>query len=158
MPVEATTRVDVKDTIKALRRLEPEAAKQFVKDIKGVVAPMVADAKSKYPDLPISGMARSWSQGAAQKFPWDVAKVRRAVKVKTSTRKNRASVVYVSQGSAPGAIFEVVKDSPTPLGRSIRRHNPTVLWPAYDRHSAEIQRGVLGIITDAEKTVQGMMP
>jgi hypothetical protein len=148
--------VGVKDTIKALRQLDPELKKQFNRDIKRVVAPLVASAKSAYPQLPLSGMSRSWSQGGSQKFPWEVGKVRSGVKVKTSTRRNANSVVYISQGNVAGAIFEVVGTG-TNLGRNIRARSSKVLWPTYDRYAGAIEQGVGDIVRDAEKAVQGMV-
>lgn len=155
MPVDVTTRVDVKDTIKALRRLEPEAAKEFIRSAKGAVAPMMADAKSQYPEMPLSGMARQW----AGRFPWQAAAVRRGVKVKTSTRKNKASVVYVTQASPAGAIFEVAgtKNPSSVFATNLRARSGRVLWPAYDRHAEQIQTDIKALIVDAEKTVQELV-
>lgn len=153
MPGSASIEVvGVKDTIKALRQLDPELRKQFNRDIKGVVAPMVAAAKAGYPVLPMSGMARQW----AGRLPWDAGKVRQGVKVKTSTRRNANSVVYVTQGTAAGAIFEVVTQGNT-FGRNLRARNPRVLWPTYDRYAGKIEAGVGDIVRDAEKAVQGMV-
>ena len=155
MPVDATTRVDIKDTIRDLRRLEPEAAKEFIRGAKNAVAPMIADAKGSYPELPLSGMAREWKG----KFPWQAAAVRRGVKVKTSTRKNKASVVYVTQGTAAGAIFEVAgtKNAASIFARNLRQRSGRVLWPAYDRHAAQIQADIKLLIIEAEKTIQGLV-
>lgn len=153
MPGSASIEVvGVKDTIKALRQLDPELRKQFNRDIKKVMAPMVASAKAGYPVLPLSGMARNWSG----KFPWDYGKVKQGVKVKTSTRRNANSVVYVTQGTAAGAIFEVATQG-NAFGRNLRGRNQRVLWPTYDRHAASIEAGVGGIVRDAEKAVQGMV-
>jgi len=155
MPVETTTRVDVKDTIRALRRLDSEAAKEFMRGAKGAVAPMVSDAKSGYPNMPLSGMARQWSG----KFPWVSSAVRRGVKVKTTTRKNKASVIYITQASPAGAIFEVAgtRNSGGSFARNLRGRNPRVLWPTYDRHAGQIQADILDLIKNAEKTVQGLV-
>ena len=155
MPVDVTTRVDVKDTIKALRRLEPESAKEFIRGAKGAVAPMMADAKGQYPEMPLSGMARQWSG----KFPWQASVVRRGVKVKTSTRKNKSSVVYVTQATPAGAIFEVAgtKNANSNFARNLRARSGRVLWPAYDRHAGEIQTAIEALIIEAEKTVQELM-
>ena len=153
MPATITAEVvGVKETIKALRRIDPEIRKQFNRDIKAVVAPLVADAKSKYPTIPLSGMARAWGNV----FPWQVSRVRSSVKVKTSTRRGASSVVYVSQGSPAGVVFETVTAG-NDLGRNIRARSPKVLWPAADRHAGEIQAGVAQIVRDAEKVVAGMV-
>jgi len=142
--------VGVKDTLRALRELDPEYKRQFTKDIKGVVAPMVSAAKGSYPSLPISGMARQWSG----RLPWSLGAVRSGVKVKSSTRRNASSVVYITQANAAGAIFEVV-DNGTQFGAAIRSRNAKILWPTYDRYAGQIEAGVAGIVRDAEKLVQG---
>lgn len=154
MPATITAEaVGVKDTIKALRRVDPEYRKQFTRDIKRVVAPLVSEAKSLYPEMPLSGMARAWGNV----FPWQVSRVRSSVKVKTSTRRGASSVVYVSQGSPAGVVFETVTTGNN-LGRNIRARSDRVLWPTADRHAGEIAVGVERIVRDAEKVVQGMMP
>jgi len=146
--------IGVKATLTALRNLDPELRKEFTRQIKSVVAPMVNDAKSAYPVMPISGMARAWSQGGVAKFPWDHAKARQGVKVKTSTRKNKNSVVYVTQANPAGAIFELASAGNS-LGAGIRSRNSRVRWPTYDRHAAGIEAGVKKLVADAERTVQG---
>lgn len=152
MSVGATVSVDAKDTIKALRRLDKEAAKEFRDGIKGVVAPMVADAKSAYPSMPLSGMSRAW----AGKFPWAQSAVQRGVKVKTSTRRGASSVVYVTQATPAGAIYELAGTGNT-FGRNLRARNPKVLWPAYDRHAAQIQSGIGDLMHRAEQTVNELV-
>lgn len=145
--------VGVKETIKALRQVDPEYRKQFTRDIKSVVAPLVSEAKSLYPAMPLSGMARAWGNV----FPWQVSRVRSSVKVKTSTRRGARSVVYVSQGSPAGVVFETVTTGNN-LGRNIRARSDRVLWPTADRHAGQIAAGVEQIVRDAEKVVQGMLP
>ena len=157
MPVNSSVEVvGVKEVIKALRSIDPELKKEFVRQAKAAVAPMVASARGGYPAMPLSGMRRNWQQGGSQKFPWDVGKVRSGVKVKTSTRRDKNSVVYVSQGTPAGAIFEVASTG-NRFGANLRSMNSRVLWPAYDRHAAAINRGIEQLVRDAEKTVQGMV-
>ena len=148
--------VGVKDTVKALRKLDPEFRKEFNRGIKEVVAPTIAAAKSAYPPMPLSGMQRAWIQGAAQKLPWDAAKVRQGVKVKVSTRRYSNSVVYITQANPAGAIFEVAGEG-NRFGANLRARNSKVLWPAYDRHAAQIAEGVDKLVRNAERTVEGMM-
>jgi len=157
MPVQSNIEVvGVKDTLKELRRLDPELRKEFTRQIKSVVAPMVMNARAAYPTLPISGMARAWSQEGATKFPWNAQKARSGVKVKTSTRKNQNAVVYVTQANPAAAIYELATAGNS-LGRGIRSRNPRVLWPAYDKQAAQILAGVRQIVTDAERTIGGRM-
>ena len=157
MPVYSRIEVaGVREVVKALRSVDPELKKQFVKDAKGVVAPMVAEAKSLYPALPLSGMARSWTPKAFSIFPWQQSKVRSGVKVKTSTRRDKNSVVYVSQGEPAGVVFEAVSNNKR-LGANLRARSDRVLWPTADRHLPQINQGIEKIVREAEKVVQGMV-
>jgi len=158
MPVDSKIEVvGVKETIKALRKLDPEHRKEFNRGVKSVVAPMVAAAKSAYPTKPLSGMGRNWTQGASQKFPYEVGKVRSGVKVKVSTRRDTNNVVYISQGTAAGAIFEVAgsKTPGAPFNANLRARNSRVLWPTFDRYQPAIIQGIDDLVRKAEKTVQG---
>jgi hypothetical protein len=102
-------------------------------------------------------MRRAWTPKAFIIFPWQVAKVRSGVKVKTSTRRDKNSVLYVSQGTPAAVLFETVSQS-KPLGSNIRARSPKVLWPTADKHAPRITRGIEEIVREAEKKVQGMMP
>lgn len=157
MPAGVTTEiVGVKDTIKALRQVDPEFRKEFNRAAKDVVAPMVAEAKSLYPQLPLSGMARPWTPKTFSIFPWQVSKVRSGVKVKTSTRRNKNSVLYVSQANPAGILFESVSQNKV-LGANIRARSPRVLWPTADKYAPQINEGIASLVKEAEKTVQGMV-
>jgi hypothetical protein len=157
MPASARVEVvGVKDTIKALRQVDPECRKEFNRGIKDVVAPMVATAKGAYPAMPLSGMQRAWVQGGSQKLPWEASKVRSGVKVKTSTRRNANSVVYITQANPAGAIFEIAGEG-NRFGAALRSRNGKVLWPTYDRYATQIAEGVDKLVREAERTVQGMV-
>ena len=76
MPVSTHMEIaGIQDTLRALREVDPELQKEFRRNIAVVVAPMIADAKSKYQAMPLSGMARKWSQDGREKFPWHVSQV-----------------------------------------------------------------------------------
>jgi hypothetical protein len=146
----------VKETIKALRRVDPEFKREFNRAAKNIVKPMVAEAKALYPALPLSGMARSWTPKALSIFPWQQSQVRVGVKIKTSTRRNKNSVLYVSQGEPAGVLFETVSQN-KPLGANIRGRFDRVLWPVAERHLPQITQGIEEIVREAEKVVQGMV-
>jgi hypothetical protein len=61
MSVKVTSNVaGAKDALKTLRKLDPEARKQFLKDARQIAAPIVNQAKSAYPDKILSGMKYPW--------------------------------------------------------------------------------------------------
>lgn len=157
MPATIQTEVvGIKETIKALREIDPQFRKDFNKGARAVVAPMAAEAKARYPSLPLSGMARAWTPRQFSIFPWQQSKVRSSVKVKTSTRRNKNSVVYVSQGEPSAVLFETVSNG-NQLGSNIRARSDRVLWPAADRHLPAIQKGVALLVKETERKVQGMV-
>ncbi len=154
MPAAAGVQViGVEETVKELRKVNPEYRKEFNRAIKTVLAPMVAAAKSGYPDLPLSGMARSWNDGR-QLLPWSAARARKGVKVKTRTSRGTKSVVRVQQMDPAAAIFEVAGTG-NRFGSNLRARNSRVLWPAYDRFAYQINAGVIAIVRKAEAQVQG---
>ena len=147
-------RVDVKETIKALRRLDPEAAKEFRKGIRDVLKPVMQDIKTGYPQLPLSGFRYSWTPRNTALLPWDLGMARKGVKLKISTRRDRNSVVYISQGYPAAIIFEAIKPSNVPMGANLRAKEPRNMWPAVDRHAAAINSGVADLVKNAEETVE----
>ena len=157
MPATVKTEiVGVKDTIKALRRIDPELRKQFNRDMKSVLAGTVAEIKAGYPNALMSGTVRDWTpnlERGYQIFPWNAAKVRRGVTVKTSTRKNKNSVVYISHSGPGGILFETVSLN-NELGRNIRTIAPRSMWPTVDRNQGEILDGVQKIVVRVGDLVQ----
>ena len=142
--------------IKALKNIDPEYRKQFNRDAKNIVAPLIADAKSGYPQMPLSGMKYKWTDKRGRTLlPWTVNKVRAGVKFKTSTRRNKSAVLYVTQSDPAGAIFEVAgKANPgTNFNSNLRDRAPRVLWPTAEKHLPEVQRGLSDLVRGVIKRV-----
>lgn len=139
-----------KEAIVALRKIDPEYRKDFNREAKNIAAPLVNDAKSLYPDLPLSGMAKMWTNNERELFPWTLSKVRSGVKIKTSTRKNASSVIYITQSNPAGAIFEVAgKANPgKTFNRNLRAKKGFILWPTADKHLPDVQRGIVKLVGD----------
>ena len=149
--------IGVKETVKALRQVDPEIRKQFNRDIKAVLQPALSKIKSSYPAMPLSGMSRFWATNSGYEiFPWNVSKVKRGVTVKTSTRRNKNSVVYISQANPAGVLFETVTLG-NELGRNIRTVSPRIMWPVIDEMQPQITEGVGEIVLHAQQVVQGLM-
>jgi signal transduction histidine kinase len=83
-------------------------------------------------------------------------KVKTGVKVKTSTRRDKNAVLYVSQGTPSAVVFETVSNN-KPLGINIRARHDRVLWPLAEKHAPRINRGIEHLVREAEKTVQGLV-
>lgn len=144
-------------TIKSLGKLDPIYRKEFLAEVTAAAQGAINDARSKYPATVLSGMARRWtptakggySSAGGKAFPWDAGKVGKGVKVKADTRRNKASVVYITQSTNAGRQFELAKADRGILGPKIRARAGRVLWPAVDRHMDEINAGVKTAVAKA---------
>ena len=144
-----------KEAIVSLRKIDPEYRKDFNREAKNIAAPLVADAKNLYPEMPLSGMAKLWTKDGRELLPWSVSKVRTGVKLKTSTRKNASSVIYITQANPAGAIFEVAgKANPgKTFNKNLRAKKGFILWPTADKHLPDVQRGLIKLVEDVMEKV-----
>ena len=149
-PTIATDVRGVKQTLTALKKLGPEYEKQFLTQVTDAVEPVISQARSAYPEMPLSGMSQAWtpkarggySSAGKKALPWKLASVQRGIKVKPDRRKNKKAVVYITQTSPAGLQFELAKADHGRLGPQIRSRHGRVLWPAVDRNMAHINAGV----------------
>ena len=157
MSVTAKTEiVGAKDAVKALRKLDPELRKQFNRDAKAIVAPIVEDGRSAYPQQLLSGMERNWTQRGNKKFPYDPKKARSGVKHKVDTRRDAVSVIKVVQTDPAATIIEFAGKNPNPLGTALNRFGRVArfLWPAADRNLPKVQAEMERTVKDAMRTVR----
>ncbi len=154
MPASLTIeRVDIKETIKALRRIDPEAAKEFRAGIREVLKPVVQEIKMGYPPSPLSGWRHNWTPHAYAMLPWDLALARKSVKLKVSARRDSNNVVYISQSYAAAKMYETVSTS-TVMGGRVRAKASRNMWPTVDRNTARITDGIFELVRKAEATVE----
>ena len=109
MSVSTTiTVVGVKDTINALKKIDPQLQKDFRAQAKDIAAPAIAAAQAMYTQVPLSGMQYNWSQqGRTRKnFPFSVAKAKKGVQLRIDTRRNAVGVILIEQKDPAAAIFE----------------------------------------------------
>ena len=142
--------------IKALKSIDPEYRKEFNRQAKDIVSPLITEAKAGYPQMPLSGMKYKWTDKRGRTLlPWTVSKIRSGVKFKTSTRRNKSAVLYVTQSDPAGAIFEVAgKANPgTRFNSNLRNREPRVLWPTAEKHLPQVERGLSDLVRDVIKRV-----
>ena len=142
--------------IKALKSIDPEYRKEFNRQAKDIVSPLITEAKAGYPQMPLSGMKYKWTDKRGRTLlPWTVSKIRSGVKFKTSTRRNKSAVLYVTQGEPTGAIFEVagLANPGTNFNNNLRSKNSRVLWPATEKHLVQIERGLSDLVRDVMRKV-----
>ena len=107
MSATATVQVvGVKDTINALKKIDPQLQKDFRAQATAIATPAINAAKDVYNQVPLSGMAYKWSSKGRQLFPFTVSKAKSGVKLRIDTRRNAVGVILIEQKDPATAIFE----------------------------------------------------
>ena len=172
-----------KDTMKALRSMAPDIAKQFDREIRDTIKPLQASARAKVPARPMRNWDASgpgaWSVLADRKDNstasgkgWDAAYVRRKMTIKASGRGRRKRGVTVgyrlTNESAAGAIYELAgsgSSGTTPQSRAFiantyKGGRPSrLIWQAWDEMGGEqtITPKVVEIMDRASATAQALI-
>lgn len=143
----------IKDTLRDLKTLDPATRRQFAKDARQIAAPIVNDAKSRYPDMPLSGMKYRWMQRGRELFPWDPRKARSGVTVRIDAGRRRNGVVTIIQKDPAASIIEFAANArlgKPQLGRALSSlawgEPARVMWPAADDHIKDVQREMVQAI------------
>lgn len=157
----ATARVEIvgaKEAIKALGKIDKDLRKQFNADAKQIAQPLVSLAGSRYPETPLSGMARKWTQNGKQLFPYTKAKAVKGLKVKFSTRRNDANVIYVTQSDPGAVVLETAgRGKSTMLSENLRAKTNRILWPAAEQVLPVIQAEIRALVLRVIATVNQEM-
>ena len=152
----------VKEAVKELRKIDPELRKQFNKDAKAVVRPVIDAAKSNYPAQFLSGMSRPWTQNGAVKFPYVQTKARAGVKLKVDTRGKAVSVISVLQNNPAAAIIDMAgkKGGGSPRGEVFIKNLTNkfgtasrIMWPSFESHQTEVTYEMIQLINEVMKRV-----
>lgn len=145
----------VKETIRELKEVGPDIQKQFRRDVKVIVQPIIDQAKTDYGSQdPPSGTARNWQQNGRQKFPLSASKSKSGMKPSIKTGKRNSSTILVIQRNPGAAIFEFANTGS--LGEAFRGkngHPARVVWPAAEK---QLPR-VIGEMTELVKKVEVMV-
>ncbi len=162
-----------KDTIKALRSISPDVAKEFTKEIRDAIRPVQNLARSKVPARPM----RNWDdRGTGEwstRLGWNPAKVRRGITIRQGGRGRRGTGTSVAwkviNKDAAGAIFEIAgrkSSGSTRAGVSFRSNltlsggRPSrLIWQAWDELGGDryIAPKVVEIADRASATAQALM-
>lgn len=141
--------VGIKDTLKDLRTLNPEMRKQFARDAKQIASPIILEAKSNYPQLPLRGMKYRWAQKGRQLLPWDARRARSGVTLKIDAGRRRDGVITIIQKDPAASIIEFASNN-NRLGRSLSTlawgAPARVMWPAADNHLKDVTREMVQAI------------
>lgn len=133
----------VKEMLRDLREIDPEARKQFAKDAKQIASPIIVEAQSRYPQQALSGMKYRWTQNGRQLLPWDARKARRGVTVKVDAGRKKDGVVTIIQKDPAAAIYDIAgRGNSNRLGNALTAFagNPSrVMWPSAEAHITDVQ-------------------
>ena len=150
----------VKETINALKKIDPELQKQFKADASRIALPAIKNAKNMYTKVPLSGMSRDWKQKKdGRKIKgFDVSRAKAGVQMKFDTRRNAIGVILVIQKDQAAAIFETagranrnsLSDNLSPVSPGRTRF----IGPAVYRARRGIETELKQVIAQASRTVQ----
>ncbi len=149
----------LKEAIRSLNKVEPGLRKEFTKNANEIAAPAIQEAQKGYARIPLSGMARNWTDKSGRKiFPFSVAKAQSGVKLKVDAAREAVSLLYITQTNVGAAVFEAAgRSNPNTLGDSLGPLKPNhtrVLGPAVYRKRGEIERGLERLSLDAIRLVE----
>ena len=149
----------LKEAIRSLNKLEPGLRKEFTKNANEIAAPAIQEAQKGYAKIPLSGMARNWTDKSGRKiFPFSVAKAQAGVKLKVDAAREAVSLLYITQTYVGAAVFEAAgRSNPNTLGDSLgplRPNQTRVLGPAVYRKRGEIEKGLERLSLDAIRRVE----
>jgi hypothetical protein len=162
----STEIVGLKQTLKDLNKLNPAFRRQLTRDFAQVAQPVVNDAKSKVPTMPLSGWKYAWTtKSGATLLPWDSNKASKKIKAGISAKKvgsfqgraTNTSVFFIRWSGAIETIYDMARNGR--MANSLRtKHGQAsrALWPAYERHETEVQRGVQETALAAAREVNNM--
>ena len=159
MPVSTTIQVvGVKDTINALRKIDPQLQKDFKAQATQIAEPAISAGRAVYTQVPLSGMAYSWTSNGRKVFPFTVSKAVKGVRMRFDTRRNAVGVILIEQKDPAAAIFETAGRAnanrlsnnlePVTAGRT------RLIGPAVYKARKKIEREMQAMILDTIRTVQ----
>jgi hypothetical protein len=165
MPVSTTIKVvGVKDTINALRKIDPQLQKDFKAQATQIAEPALSAAKAVYTQVPLSGMNYKWQEKGRSRanFPFTVAKAKAGVRVRFDTRRNAVGVILIEQKDPAAAIFETAgRKNANKLNTSLLFVNLPVsagrtrlIGPAVYKARRKIEREMQSMILDTIREVQ----
>ena len=150
--------VGVKETINALRKIDPQLQKDFKADATAIAQPAINAGKAVYKELPLSGMKYKWTQRDRKLFPFTTAKAVSGVRMRFDTRRNAVGVILIEQKDPAAAIFETAgRANANKLGNSlgfVGAGRTRLLGPAIYKARRGIEAQMEKMILKTIRTVQ----
>ena len=153
--------VGVKETINALKKIDPQLQKDFRAQANEIAQPAINAAKDMYTQVPLSGMAYKWNSKGRQLFPFSVAKAKSGVKLRIDTRRNAVGVILIEQKDPATAIFETAgRANANRLGDQlgfVGAGRTRLIGPAVYKARRGIETQMEKMILDTARTVRQAM-
>ena len=159
MTVNTTITVSgVKETINALKKIDPQRHKDFRAQAAEIALPAINAAKDVYTQVPLSGMSYKWSSRGRQLFPFSVDKAKNGVKLRIDTRRNAVGVILIEQKDPATAIFETAgRLNANRLGDQLGFVGPgrtRLIGPAVYKARRGVEAEMEKMILDTARTVR----
>jgi hypothetical protein len=153
--------VGVKETINALKKIDPQLQKDFRAQANEIAQPAINAAKDVYTQVPLSGMQYKWNSRGRQLFPFTVAKAKSGVKLRIDTRRNAVGVILIEQKDPATAIFETAgRANANRLGDQLGFVGPgrtRLIGPAVYKARRGVEEQMKNMILDTARTVRQAM-
>ena len=153
--------VGVKETINALKKIDPQLQKDFRAQANEIAQPAINAAKDVYTQVPLSGMQYKWNSRGRQLFPFSVAKAKSGVKLRIDTRRNAVGVILIEQKDPATAIFETAGRANTNrLGDQlgfVGAGRTRLIGPAVYKARRGVEEQMKKMILDTARTVRQAM-
>ncbi len=167
----------VKESLRVIGKLDVELRKQFTRDFKDAVRPMVEAAQANVPSrAPLSGMERNWKGAPLWKGSgYEERQIKLQINTRRARNRNRAlGAQYETVGTirviAKGrglAVFDMAGRKGAPSSnagdRLIDRMNgryrsaSRAMWPAADQTKDQIVRNCIPIVKRVEQDANQLL-
>lgn len=163
----ATAKVNIygaNATLRALRDMDPEAAKAITKALRKTAEPLKKRGQELVPEVPLRNWyAYGWQNG---RLDWWSSAVKRGIAVQVSPPRSRgaivSSLVAVINRNAAGAVFELAGkvNAGNRLDKGLQStgHGPAsrLIWRAFDelRTESTATKEIEAIMKDVERQAQ----
>ncbi len=165
MPVNTTVEVvGLKQTINALRKIDPQLQKDFKEQAKQIADPAIKAGQRAYTQTPISNFDKPWTDRKRNRqiAGFNLTKAKSGVKMRFDTRRNAIGVILVEQKDQAAAIFEVagrktnnkLDTSLQIAGYPVSAGRTRLIGPAVYKARKGIEAAMLDMIKDTIRTVQ----
>lgn len=144
----------VRDVLKTLRQVDPQLRKEFDRNARTIVKPIVDDAKRRYTVIPLSGFRRRWATRGRELTPRPIGRWRSGVGFRVNASKKQRTVFTVQQKQPIAVIYDIAGAAgPNRLASSLQAAGwgtpSRVMWPAYDAKIDQVRDELVDLITEA---------